>query len=139
MVNTAVRESVVSILIRELGWRYFSPRDVAVMVNNQFLVGPRGFELSYSIEKGGMLADATDDQLYQLTRGLVVRMAKGGVKRKKNREYQQYVDLIAKVLEALVLRVDGTKATKVARLSVVPGSKVRVVGAAVLIFENRAP
>lgn len=119
VTSADVRESVVSILIRELGWRYFSPRDVAVMVNNQFLVGPRGFELSYSIEKGGMLADATDDQLYQLTRGLVVRMAKGGVKRKKNREYQQYVDLIAKVLEALVLRVDGTKAAKVARLYLV--------------------
>lgn len=114
-----VREGVVSRLIRELGWRYFSPRDVAVMVDNQFLAGPRGFQLSYSLEKGRMLADATDGQLYQLTRGLVVRMAKREGKHKRNREDQQYVDLIAKVLEALVVRTDSVQAAKVARLYLV--------------------
>lgn len=119
VASTTVREGVVSRLIRELGWRYFSPRDVAVMVDNQFLAGPRGFQLSYSLEKGGMLAEATDGQLYQLTRGLVVRIAKREVKRKRNREDQQYVDLIAKVLEALVVRTDGSLAAKVARLNLV--------------------
>jgi len=116
VVNTAVREGVVSRLLRELGWRYFSPRDVAVMVDNQFLAGPRGFQLSYSLEKGGMLADATDGQLYQLTRGLVVRVAKREVKHRRTSKDQQYVDLIAKVLEALVIRTGGVQAVKVARL-----------------------
>jgi hypothetical protein len=119
VASTTVREGVVSRLIRELGWRYFSPRDVAVMVDNQFLAGPRGFQLSYSLEKGSMLADVTDGQLYQLTRGLVVRMAKREVKHKRNREDEQYVDLIAKVLEALVARTDGSQATKIARLYLV--------------------
>ncbi|WP_445656553.1 hypothetical protein [Achromobacter sp. NCFB-sbj8-Ac1-l] len=119
VASTTVREGVVSRLISELGWRYFSPRDVAVMVDNQFLAGPRGFQLSYSLEKGSMLAGATDGQLYKLTRGLVVRMAKREVKHKRNREDQQYVDLIAKVLEALVVRTDGTHAAKVARLYLV--------------------
>jgi hypothetical protein len=89
------------------------------MVDNQFLAGPRGFQLSYSLEKGSMLADVTDGQLYQLTRGLVVRMAKREVKHKRNREDEQYVDLIAKVLEALVARTDGSQATKIARLYLV--------------------
>lgn len=119
VASTTVREGVVSCLIRELGWRYFSPRDVAVMVDNQFLAGRRGFHFSYSLEKGSMLADATDGQLYLLTRGLVVHMAKRDGKRKRNRADQQYVDLIAKVLEALVLRTDGSQAAKVARLYLV--------------------
>lgn len=60
VASTTVREGIVSRLLRELGWRYFSPRDVAVMIDNQFLAGPRGFQLSYSLEKGSILADATD-------------------------------------------------------------------------------
>lgn len=116
IASTTVRESVVSRLLRELGWRYFSPRDVAVLVDNQFLAGPGGFQLTYSLEKGSMLAEATDGQLYQLARGLVVRMSKTELKHKRNREDQQYVDLIAKVLEVLVGRTDGAQATKVARL-----------------------
>lgn len=119
VVSTNVREGVVSLLLQELGWCYFSPRDVAVMVDNQFLAGPRGFQLSYSLAKGSMLADATDGQLYQLARGLVVRMVKREVANKQNREDQQYVDLVAKVLEALVARTDGAQAVKVARLYLV--------------------
>ncbi len=119
VVSTTVREGVVSLLLRELGWSYFSPRDVAVMVDNQFLAGPRGFQLSYSLEKGSMLADATDDQLYQLARGLVVRMVKREVTNRRNREDQQYVDLVATVLESLVVQTDGAQAVKVARLYLV--------------------
>ncbi|MGM9514231.1 hypothetical protein ACS5PK_08260 [Roseateles sp. DB2] len=119
VVSTPVREGVISLLLRELGWSYFSPRDVAVMVDNQFLAGPRGFQLSYSLEKGSMLADATDGQLYQLARGLVVRMVKRELTHKRNREDQQYVDLVATVLEALVVRTDGAQAVKVARLYLV--------------------
>lgn len=119
VASTTVQEVVVSRLMRGLGWRHFSPRDVAVMVDNQFLAGPRGFQLAYSLEKGNMLADATDGQLYQLTRGLVARMAKREVKHKRNREDQQYVDLIAKVLEAMVVRTDDSQAAKVARLYLV--------------------
>lgn len=119
VVSTTVREGVVSLLLRELGWSYFSPRDVAVMVDNQFLAEPRGFQLSYSLEKGSMLADATDDQLYQLARGIVVRMVKREVTNKRNREDQQYVDLVATVLEALVVQTDRAQAVKVARLYLV--------------------
>lgn len=119
VASTTLREGVVSLLIRELGWRYFSPRDVAVMVDNQFFSGPRGFQLSYSLEKGGILADATDSQMYQLTRGLVVRMVKREIKQKQSRKDQQYMDLVAKVLEALVVRTDGSWAAKVARLYLV--------------------
>tara|TARA_B100001105_G_scaffold16898_1_gene12301 strand:+ start:1004 stop:5308 length:4305 start_codon:yes stop_codon:yes gene_type:complete len=119
VASTTVREGVVSLLLRELGWSYFSPRDVAVMVDNQFLAGPRGFQLSYSLEKGRMLSEATDGQLYHLARGLVVRMVKREVTNKQNREDQQYVDLVAKVLEALVVRTVGAQAVKVARLYLV--------------------
>jgi hypothetical protein len=117
--STTVREVVVSLLLRELGWNYFSPRDVAVMVDNQFLAGPRGFQLSYSLEKGSMLADATDGQLYQLARGLVVRMVRREATQRRNREDQQYVDLVATVLEALVVRTNEAQAVKVARLYLV--------------------
>lgn len=60
VASTTVTEGVVSLLLRELGWKYFSPRDVAVLVDNQFLEGPRGFQLSYSIEKGSLFAMASD-------------------------------------------------------------------------------
>lgn len=119
VASTTVRESVVSLLLWELGWSHFTPRDVAVMVDNQFLAGPPGFQLSYSLEKGRMLSDATDGQLYHLARGLVVRMVKREVTNKQNREDQQYVDLVAKVLEALVVRTVGAQAVKVARLYLV--------------------
>lgn len=116
VASTTVREGVVSLLLRELGWSYFSPRDVAVMIDNQFLAGPRGFLLSYYLVKGGMLADATFAQLYKLARGLVVRISKREVKHKRNREDQQYMDLIANILEILVARTDDAQAIKVARL-----------------------
>ncbi len=115
VASTTVREGVVSRLINELGWRYFSPRDIAVMINNQLLAGPLGFQLSYSFEEGKILAEATEGQLYQLTRGLVVRMAKSEVKHNRDRE-DQPVDLIAKVLETLVVRTNSSRAAKVARL-----------------------
>ncbi len=119
VASTNMQEGTASLLIRELGWRYFSPRDVAAIVDNQFLLGPRGFQLSYSIENGGMLADATNSQLYQLTHGLVVRMAKRVIKQKQNRKDQQYLDIVAKVLEVLVVSTDGSQAAKVARLYLV--------------------
>lgn len=119
VASTTVREGVVSRLIRELGWKYFSPRDVAVMVDNQFLAGPRGFQLSYSLDRERMLADATVGQLYQLTRGLVVRMAKRALKLKQDREDQHDFDITAQVLEALVIRTDASEAAKVARLYLV--------------------
>lgn len=119
VVSTTVREGVVSLLLRELGWSHFSPRDVAVMVDNQFLAGPFGFQLSYAFERGSILLDATDSQLYQLARGLVVRMARRAVNKEQYREDQDYVDLVAKVLEALVTRANGSQAVKVARMYLV--------------------
>lgn len=116
VVSTTVGEGVVSLLLRQLSWQYFSPRDLAVLVDNQFMAGPRGFQLSYLLEKGPVLAEATDGQLYQLARGLVVRVAKSEPKGKRNREDQQYVELVASVLEVLVARTDTAIATKVARL-----------------------
>ncbi|RYH51919.1 MAG: hypothetical protein EON54_14875, partial [Alcaligenaceae bacterium] len=114
VASTTVAESVASLLLRELGWRHFSPRDVAVLVDNQFLAGPRGFQLSYSLGDGPVLRAATDDRLYQLSRGLVVRLCRR--KPVRNREDQQYVDLVTTVLEALVARTDAARAQKVARL-----------------------
>lgn len=116
VASTTVGEGVVSLLLRELNWQWFSPRDIAVLVDNQFLAGPRGFQLSYSLENGGMLAEATDGQLYQLARGLIVRMTRKEAKYKQNREDEQYLDLIARVLESLVVRTEGAQSTKVARL-----------------------
>lgn len=116
VASTTVSEGVVRLLLQELSWRYFSPQDVAVLVDNQFLAGPRGFQLSYTLEKGSVLEAATNDQLYQLARGLVVRMAKRKAKHLRNCEDQHYVDLIAMVLETLVARTDAVHSTKVARL-----------------------
>lgn len=118
VTSTTVREGVVSRLIHELGWRYFSPRDVAVMVDNLLSKGPLGFQLSYFLENGGMLADAADGWLYQLTRGLVVRLTKKMAKHKQDREDHD-VDLLAKVLESLVVLTDSSQAAKVARLYLV--------------------
>lgn len=116
MASATVREGVVSLLLQQLSWQYFSPRDIAVLVDNQFRAGPLGFQLSYSLSKGSLLVKATDSQLYQLARGLVVRVAKSEPKGKRNRDDQQYVDLVASVIEVLVARTDTTLATKVARL-----------------------
>lgn len=116
VASRTVGEGVVSLLVRELSWRYFEPRDVAVLVDNQFSAEPQGFQLSYSLEKGPLLQAATDEQLYQLARGLVLRVARSSLIGGENREKEQYVDLVSSVLEALVARVDNTRATKVARL-----------------------
>lgn len=116
VVSTTLGDGVVSLLVWELSWRYFSPRDMAVLVDNQFSGGACGFQLFYSFVKGPVLEAATYEQLYQLSRGLILRVAKSELTGESNCDEQQYVDLVSTVLAALIARTDATGALKVARL-----------------------
>jgi hypothetical protein len=116
VASSTVEEGVVSLLLKELSWRYFSPRDVAVLIDNQFLAGPPGFQLSYALKSSSLLAAATQEQLYKLARGLVVRMTKKEAKHTQSREEQNYVDLVSMVFENLVARTEVAQSLKVARL-----------------------
>ncbi|MGS1011168.1 hypothetical protein [Achromobacter anxifer] len=116
VASTTVGEGVICLLLEELSWQYFSPRDVAVLVDKQFMAGPRGFLLSHLFEEDSVVAAATDGQLYELVRGLVVRLAKHKSEGSCNRDDQQYVDLVASVFEGLVSRTGAVQTAKVARL-----------------------
>jgi hypothetical protein len=118
IASTTLRDSVASFLLHELGWAYFSPRDVAVLADDQLSEGQGAMHIGYTLASSAFLSSATDDQLFQLSRGLVIRLAKAPNARTRRgyREKQRYAEAVAPVLEALVLRSPASKLAAIARL-----------------------
>ncbi|KDD93236.1 hypothetical protein L524_1062 [Bordetella bronchiseptica MBORD762] len=121
LASATVSDSVIGLLLRDLGWNQFSPKEIAVLLDDQFAAGPRGFYISYALEESGILASATYGQLYLLATGLVVRLVKSHVGHPgvRNCDNRQYVDSVATVLETLISRTTSVQATQTARLYLV--------------------
>lgn len=122
--NEAARKSVVALLLGRLGWEYLTPHEVADLIYRQFRLGRDSFSVGYVLDSGGLLAAATHTQLYQLSKGLVVRVARlrrhtdshGG---RTARLGSDYIELTIGVVATLVERSNEVSAPRVARLCMV--------------------
>lgn len=121
--DDAISESVAATLMRRLGWNHLTAKELAVLVDKQFARGRGGFSVGYAFD-AGLVDDATDEQLYELCRALVVRLARlrnrdGRPARTRGRSTDRYVELVAETLAALLQRVAFSKHVRVAKLCLV--------------------
>lgn len=115
-----ISESVVATLMTRLCWSHLTATDLAVLVDKQFEQGRGGFSISYAFD-AGLVEDANDEQLYELCRSLVVRLARlrnreGRLTRACGQALDRYVELVAETLAALLLRPSYSKHRRAALL-----------------------
>ncbi len=118
------RESVVALVLGRLGWNYFAPSEVARLIDARFEQGRDSFNIGYVLDSGGLLASATHEQLYQLCRALVVRVARPRQRTGRNRRTNvrldgQYVEMTADAVATLVARTSAMDSRRVAQLCLV--------------------
>jgi hypothetical protein len=115
-----ITENVVATLITRLGWSHLTAKELAVLVDRQFGRGRGGFSISYAFD-AGLIENATDEQLYDLCRSLVVRLARlrqreGRPTQPRGRTGDRYVELVANALAALLRRASFSKHKRAALL-----------------------
>lgn len=121
--DDTIGESVVATLMTRLGWHHLSGKELAILVDKQFARGRGGFSVGYAFD-AGLVDDASDEQLYELCRALVVRLARlrerdGRPSRTRGRTTDRYVELVAGTLAALIQRPALSKYVRVAKLCLV--------------------
>jgi hypothetical protein len=118
--SETAREGLVALLVGQLGWEHFTPSEVAQLIDKQFRQGQDCFSIGYVLESEGLFASATNQQLYQLCIGLVLRLDR---LRRRIRVYpevgDQYVEITAGAIAALVYRTKPVVAQRTARLCLV--------------------
>lgn len=121
--DDTISESVAATLMPYLGWHHLSAKEIAVLVDAQFARGRGGFSIGYAFN-AGLLDEASDMQLYELCRALVVRLVrlrerKGHLERTRGIAVDRYVELVAETLVALLQRPAFSQHLRVAKLCLV--------------------
>lgn len=117
-----VQDSLVAKLLRQLGWSHFTPLQVLQLINKQFTNEHGALRIAYLFEDSdGFLASGTEEQLYQLCRGLVLRVARLRAKNRhgshnNGRSDMQYAEMTTNALVSLIGRVSTLNIQKIARL-----------------------
>ena len=122
-VDDSLSESLTATLISRLGWNHLSAKELAVLIDKQFARGRGGFSVGYVLN-AGLTDDASDGQLYELSRALVLRLLrlierKGGHAQRIGRNTDRYVELVTETLTALLQRPDFPEHMRVAKLCLV--------------------
>lgn len=116
--DETIKESVVATLMTRLGWSHLTAKDLAVLVDKQFARGRGGFSISYAFE-ARLFEEASDEQLYELCRSLVVRLTRLHKRGEGKRVLGRYTELVAKTMAALLLRSSLSMHKRVALLCLV--------------------
>lgn len=122
--DVQARESLVGLLIGRLGWAHFTAPEIARMFGEQIKRGRDGFSVGYAIEHSDLLASASEHQLYQLSRAMVIQVARS---RDRSGQYENwtrtmsghFVEVTAKVVAALIQRENEAFRWRATRLSLV--------------------
>lgn len=101
-------EDTTSTIVAQLGWREFTPGQVARVVDAQFARNRGGFYITHEIADA-LLPDATVQQTYQFARAVIVRIARlrerpGYDQPSRRRLEERYISFAAEVLAALVTK-----------------------------------
>jgi hypothetical protein len=118
--DDTANERVVATLMVRLGWSHLTATEIAALVNRQFGSGRAGFHASYAFD-AGLVEQASDDQLYELCRALVLHLGRLRDRKEclvgeRGRADERYVELVTETLAALVGRTSFTKHRRVALL-----------------------
>lgn len=121
--HATASESLVATLVSRLSWSYLTPKDIADLVDTQFARGRGGFHIGYALG-AGIFDVASNQQLYMLTRSLVIRLArlrdgKGHAVRTRGRSDDRYVEVVSEALAELVGRPSFVEHSRVALLCLV--------------------
>lgn len=120
LASTEVPESSAARLVEKLGWKYLSPKDVVDVLGRYFARGYGGFHLTADV-KGVLVPDGSDQQLFHLVRGLVLKAS--ATREKQGRRTprmhmanERFVEFSAEVLSILLRRGQAASAEKLALL-----------------------
>jgi hypothetical protein len=122
--SDTLRDSFAALLLGRLGWAHFTPLQVSRLINKQFEKGNSAFSITYLLDSGGFLAVGTDEQVYQLCRNLVLRVArlsdrKARRNRNNGRGDEQYVEMVIGAVVTLLSRENASNSRRTARLCLV--------------------
>lgn len=114
-------ESLAARLVSELAWKVLNARSIADIAAEQFRRGRGGFSIDWALTRN-VAVEATDFELYCLTRSLLLRLvnAKVGLGRTSERFWadQKFVELVMDLL-ALVIHRSTMKTSQAAKLCLV--------------------
>lgn len=122
--SDAIDDSLAALLLRRLGWNYFSAFQVSRIINQHFIKDRSFFNIPYLFDSEEFLASATYEQLYKVGRSMVLRVARMS-DRKQRRDHNnrqntdQYVEMAVGVAVALLSRDSAQYSQRAARLCLV--------------------
>ena len=116
-----VNESLASLLLRRLGWSYFSAREVSCIINRHFAKDRSFFNLSFLFDSEEFLASASYEQLYKVSRNMVLKVARMSDRKQchadtNRRHTDKYVEMAVAIIVSLLSRDSAGYTQKVARL-----------------------
>lgn len=122
--SDTLRDSFAALLLRQLGWAHFTPSQVSSLINKQFAKGHGAFSIAYLLDSGEFLAAGTDEQLYQLCRSLVLRVARLSDRNERRGRHigrgdEQYVEMVVGAVVSLLSRENAPNSQRTARLCLV--------------------
>jgi hypothetical protein len=120
LASNEMPESFAARLVETLGWKYLRPKDVVAVVETYFARGHGGFHLTVDV-KGVLVPDATDEQLFELVRGLVLKAS--ATREKQGRRTprmhmanERLVEFSAELLSTLLQRQNAPRPRRLASL-----------------------
>jgi hypothetical protein len=119
--SVEVNESLASLLLRRLGWSYFSAREVSGIINRHFAKDRSFFNLSFLFDSEEFLANASYEQLYKVSRNMVLKVARMSDRKQRyadtnRRHTDKYVEMAVGIVVSLLSRDSAGYTQKVARL-----------------------
>jgi hypothetical protein len=122
--SETARASLVALLIGKLGWQYFTPTEVATLIDQQYRRGQDSYHIGYVLESAGLLKTATEQQLYQLARSMVIRISRLRDRKTPERRGSplvddHYAEMCAETAAALINRTSSPNSVRVARVGVI--------------------
>lgn len=120
LCSQTLPESIASALIEKLGWTYLRAKDLTTLAAKYFARGHGGFHLASSLTEV-LAPEATDEQLWRLTRGLVLcasrtRERPGRRTHSLHQANERLVELSAELLAALLTRPNAASTENLATL-----------------------
>ncbi|WP_202424094.1 hypothetical protein [Duganella lactea] len=119
--SVTANDSLASLLLRRLGWSYFTAREVLSIINRHFAKDRSFFNLSYLFDSEEFLGSASYEQLYKVSRSMVLKVARMSDRRQRlfgtdRRNTDKYVEMAVGIVIAFLSRDSAGDTQKAARV-----------------------
>lgn len=120
LASSEVPESFAARLVETLRWKYLRPKGLVDVLGRYFARGHGGFHLTVEV-KGALVPDASDEQLFCLVRGLVLKAS--ATREKQGRRTprmhmakERFVEFSSELLSMLLRREHAARPERLASL-----------------------